>query len=117
MSFVGKTKYNKNKKTIKDNGGMLELINNLEKKIVQLKPQNVSNLENKIIKLENTIKNLQPQNLEKKISDLEKKIKDLPKNNNDNDNKILNNIINDDLNKIKIKIEKNEKILKKMLFN
>tara|TARA_Y100000296_G_C5117352_1_gene228487 strand:+ start:298 stop:441 length:144 start_codon:yes stop_codon:yes gene_type:complete len=31
--------------------------------------------------------------------------------------KLLNNVINKDLNEIKIKIEKNESIIKKILFN
>lgn len=70
----------------------------------------VENLQNKINRLEQ--KNTQ---LESSIKEI-KKIKPTSTNSTD-EVKILNNVINEDLNKLKIKIEKNESIIKRILFN
>ena len=107
MSFVGK-----NKKNINKNNSVSKSDKHLENKIKALeKKMEIKLLEN------NSLKNLEQkmENLENENKNLVKMIKNLPKKNTDD--KILKNIINNDLNKMKIKIEKNEDIIKKILFN
>ena len=105
MSLSGRKK-NVKKKNL--NSISIDRVNELEKKISQLKPQNIQYLENKISRLEQ--KNQKLENSMKEI----KKIKPTSMN---KEVKLLNNVINKDLNEIKIKIEKNESIIKKILFN
>lgn len=115
MSFIGKNTKTKNKK-IQNNAELNNLVKNLQKKVENLKPNNnsedLNELKNEIIRLKND-----NQNFKKKILKLEKKNSNLNQSQNSDDAKILKKIINDDLNKIKIKIDKNESIIKKILFN
>lgn len=87
-------------------------------------------LENKVKNLENNPKNDNSNNpsvnyekrikfLENKVVRLSKKLENVVDNPspNSNNTNLLTNIINEDLNKLKIKIEKNENIIKKILFN
>jgi len=100
MSFI---QHNKQKKRVNSNG----LLNKFKE------------LENKINILENggSKQNNNINNYENRIKFLEDRIKFLEKDLSNGDTKLLKNIINNDLNKLKIKIEKNENIIKKILFN
>lgn len=122
MSFIqknSKTKKSKQKSSIDFSND----IKKLEKKITELQhnqsPQ-FSKFESIIENLQNKINRLEQKNkqLESSVKEV-KKIKYKSVNNSENNSevKILNNVINEDLNKMKIKIEKNEDILKKLLFN
>jgi hypothetical protein len=100
---------NKQKKRV-NNNGLLDKVKELEKKILNLEKKNFVpqkiNYDNKIKFLEN------------KVKELEKKIKYIkPGKSSKEDTQLLKDIINTDLNKLKIKIEKNESIIKKILFN
>ena len=81
------------------------------------KKNNNNGLLNKISLLEEKINNTSSFNQENKIKMLEEKILKLEKLINTKNTKSLTNVINDDLNKLKIKIDKNESIIKKLLFN
>ena len=81
------------------------------------KKNNNNGLLNKISLLEEKINNSSSFNQENKIKMLEEKILKLEKLINTKNTKSLTNVINDDLNKLKIKIDKNESIIKKLLFN
>jgi hypothetical protein len=112
---------------------------------IQKKRNNNNGLLSKFAELENKVKNLEnnPKNkvgnsnnqppsvnyekrikfLENKVVRLSKKLENVvgkfgnPPSPNSNNTNLLTNIINEDLNKLKIKIEKNENIIKKILFN
>ena len=94
---------------------------NLEKKIIELEQKILSmELQNRIKPVlihkqnQNVGRGQNIKNLERKLIDLEKKI--LTKKSN-RENKVLNNVINEDLNKIKLKLEKHEDLIKKFIFN
>jgi len=116
MSIAQRSKMTKSKKTIQDQGGVIKLVQDLSNKVQQL--------EQKIISIESIKQSNKPQNvkhLERKMVDLERKLSSTQRvsapQNNSREIKMLNNIINEDLNKIKIKLEKHEDLIKKMLFN
>ena len=112
MSLTGKKKYMiQKKKSEPINTSTLQKVNDLEKKIRSLKPQNIQHLKDKINRLEQ--KNRQ---LENSVKEMMKKKTPVSVNNN-NEVRTLSKVINNDLNKIKLKIEKNESIIKKILFN
>ena len=130
MSFVqksSKTKKSKQQSSIDFSND----IKKLERKITELQHKKespkfiqqfsqferiVENLQNKINRLEQKNKHYSDatRELENSVKEM-KKLK--PTSSNSNEVRILNNVINEDLNKMKIKIEKNEDILKKILFN
>ena len=129
MSFVQKS--NKTKKSKQQSSiDFSNDIKKLERKITELQKKEspkfiqqfsqferiVENLQNKINRLEQKNKHYSDatRELENSVKEM-KKLK--PTSSNSNEVRILNNVINEDLNKMKIKIEKNEDILKKILFN
>lgn len=113
MSFVQQGKTTKSKKKIQDQGGVIKLVQDLSNRVQRLeqkitertKPQNVKSLERKILELERKIQTSSVQQAPQTSQS------------NSREMKILNNVINEDLNKIKIKLEKHEDLIKKMLFN
>ena len=128
MSMTGKGKVSISKKKSDNNINILnEKVRKLIFKVDQLEkvkqisqspqqfsqsPQQFSQFERIFEKLQNKI-----NRLEQKNNQLENSIKKIKPTGNSSEVKILNNIINNDLNKMKIKIEKNESIIKKILFN
>tara|TARA_R110002020_G_scaffold306484_5_gene522432 strand:- start:3204 stop:3542 length:339 start_codon:yes stop_codon:yes gene_type:complete len=112
MSFVQKTSKTKKQKSSID---VSNDIKKLEKKITELQNKKEPNFS----QFEIIVKNLQNKilMLEQKNRTLENEVKKIKPSNNTNNTEILNNVINKDLNDLKIKIEKNEDILKKLLFN
>jgi len=122
MSIAQNTsKFTKSKKKIQDKGGVINLVQDLSNKVQQL--------ETRMRDMERNKQSNRPtnvRNLERKMIELEKKIKASSNSasqtpqasqNNNREMKMLNNVINEDLNKIKIKLEKHEDLIKKMLFN
>ena len=119
MSLTQKSQSTKSKKTIQSQGGVIKLIHNLTEKVRQLEqskqsntPQNVRHLERKMTELEQ--KN---RSLELSIREIKNKPTSSGTSGNSREIKILNNIVNEDLNKIKLKLEKHEDLIKKILFN
>ncbi len=119
MSLNHQQKNLKKKNNNSNNSALLKKIQILEEKLNNL-PQNNNNNNNakKILLLENHIDSFTKKILKlEKLSNRSVIPKTNLKANNTDDIKILKNVINDDLNKLKIKIEKNENIIKKILFN
>jgi len=118
MSITQKNGFTKTKKKIQEKGGVIKLVQDLSDKVQQLEIK-IKDIER--IKQSNKPQNV--RNLERKILDLERKMKtssnSTPQTSSQNNRemKMLNNVINEDLNKIKIKLEKHEDLIKKMLFN
>ena len=122
MSFVQKS--NKTKKSKQQSSiDFSNDIKKLERKITELQKKESPKFIQQFSQFERIVENLQNKinRLEQKNKQLESSVKEMkkikPTSSNSNEVKILNNVINNDLNKMKIKIEKNEDILKKILFN
>ena len=120
MSFVqksSKTKKSKQQSSIDFSND----IKKLERKITELQKKESPKFIQQFSQFERIVENLQNKinRLEQKNKQLESSVKEMkkPTSSNSNEVRILNNVINEDLNKMKIKIEKNEDILKKILFN
>ncbi len=128
MSLIG-VKKNKvilsSKKNIEPDEILNEKFNKLALKVTQLEKNKQNNEPQHIKNLEQQIRQLEKKNRQLELS-MELSIKEIKeiKNNkpispvkSSDEIKLLNNIINNDLNKLKIKIEKNESVIKKILFN